>query len=625
MAEERHFQREETIKDAETYADEGREGFLGVPRLDQIGIEDLRAIDEELVGAIEMSSDLEDARTRLARLLERRESYFHSEHCTVEGLERVNALSCTLVLRNLISRRNEMIAGCSTLRVIFHVVRKFEEVPPAFRSLFFDFLHIVRGSTGKSGIYKEEAPPFLEFEGHEAARRRSDYLDALAGRCIKRIESYPSGLDRDVIERRAENRRLVLDVLGGKEDDWRDYRWHLRNVLREVETISGIIDLTSSERDAIRLAVDNGIPFGITPYYISLMDREPSRRRDHAIRAQVIPPIEYVESMVAFKDQRKVAFDFMKEGQTSPLGLVTRRYPMIAIFKPYNTCAQICVYCQRNWEIDGVLSPKALASPEDMDEAIKWFESHPAVSEVLITGGDPALLSDGMHRDILDRFASMAHIQRIRIGTRLPVVLPMRFTEKYLGILESIHDPPSRELCIVTHFEHPYEVTPEASEVIGNIRRGGMMVYNQQVFTFENCRRFETVALRCALKRIGIDPYYTFNAKGKEETSWYRVPIARILQEVKEEARLIPGLSRTDEPVFNIPALGKNHLRAWQHHDLIMISPEGERVYEFHPWEKNIALAPTYVYRDVPIAEFLQRLAARGEDVDEYSSIWYYF
>lgn len=201
----------------------------------------------------------------------------------------------------------------------------------------------------------------------------------------------------------------------------------------------------------------------------------------------------------------------------------------------------------------------------------------------------------------------------------------MRIDDGFLVILAKMHDPPRREFALVTHFEHPYEVTPESAEAVRSIRSLGISVYNQQVFTMENSRRFETVALRSAIKAIGIDPYYTFNAKGKEETSEYRVPIARLLQEMKEEARLLPGLSRTDEPVFNIPALGKNHLRAWQHHDLISLTPRGERIYEFHPWEKNIAVAPTYLHRDVPIADYLTALADRGEDLDQYRSIWYYF
>jgi lysine 2,3-aminomutase len=162
-------------------------------------------------------------------------------------------------------------------------------------------------------------------------------------------------------------------------------------------------------------------------------------------------------------------------------------------------------------------------------------------------------------------------------------------------------------------------------EAVGKIRRAGMSVYNQQVFTIENSRRFETAKLRLDLKSIGVDPYYTFNMKGKEETSRYMVPIARILQERTEEARLLPGLDRTDHPVFNVPRIGKNHLRAWQDHRLVMIRPDGSRVYEFHPWEKNIAAVPPYYYVDTPIQSYLDELAARGEDIDDYRTIWYYY
>ena len=131
--------------------------------------------------------------------------------------------------------------------------------------------------------------------------------------------------------------------------------------------------------------------------------------------------------------------------------------------------------------------------------------------------------------------------------------------------------------------------------------------------------------LRGLLKRIGIEPYYTFNTKGKEETANYRVPIARLMQEQKEEARLLPGLTRTDEPVYNVPALGKNYLRAMQHREVISLLPDGSRVYEFHPWEKNIREQKSYVGVDVPILDYLQRLADIGEDISKYETIWYYF
>jgi len=315
----------------------------------------------------------------------------------------------------------------------------------------------------------------------------------------------------------------------------------------------------------------------------------------------------------------------MGEHDTSPVDLVTRRYPRIAILKPFNTCSQICVYCQRNWEVDEVLDPKAEASRESIQQAISWFDDHPSVGDVLITGGDPGIMKDDMLRWILEGLAARSHIYRIRLGTRTPVVLPMRWTDSLVNLLSEFHQPGRREVAVVTHFEHSYEVTPQARDAVVKIRRAGMGVYNQQVFTVHNSRRFETAKLRYDLKSIGVDPYYTFNMKGKEETRRYMVPIARILQELKEEARLLPGLDRTDEPVFNVPKLGKNHLRAWQDHRVVMILPNGSRVYEFHPWEKNIKPVPPYNYVDVPIYEYLEEMAGRGENIRDYRTIWFYY
>jgi lysine 2,3-aminomutase len=597
-------------------------GRRGASIYESIHADHFRKMDPESFDVLGSDDDLETMRAGYFELLSKRERFYHSTTCPTENLERVNALYCVQVLKNLISPRNERASGCSTLSEVNRILRN-GRVAEKDRALFLDFFHIVKGSLGLSDIYRDEAPGFMHCSGREAARRRSDFLDGMAARCYRKISSYPTGLEEEVMNRRRESRDRIMRALNARETDWEDYRWHLRHVRRTADDLEGLIELTAEEREAIDLAVEHRLPFGITPYYLSLMDFEAHRRHDHAVRAQVIPPLSYVKRVIGVREEGSM--DFMREGDTSPIELVTRRYPMIAILKPYNSCAQICVYCQRNWEIDGVLSPSAMASRERLDRALEWFEEHPMVTEVLITGGDPLLLSDSALFWLLTKFAGMEHIERIRIGTRLPVVLPMRFNHELIKILGVFNDAPRLELCLVTHFEHPYEVTPTAVQYLNKVRRDGLSVYNQQVFTFENSRRFETVALRLLLRQIGIDPYYTFNTKGKEETDWYRVPIARILQERKEEARTIPGLARTDEPVFNIPALGKNHLREWQSHDLIMISPSGERVYEFHPWEKNIVPAPTYVYRDVPILHYLQRLEERGEDPLEYSSIWYYF
>lgn len=579
--------------------------------------------DPQLHEALRSAGNVRSARSALFDLLRERESLLHARDCDVHALERSNSLHCIRVMRNFLSPRNERVSGESVIKHLFNI--SHGSGGEASYAFVCDIMHIMKGTTGYPVLDLQEAPDFASLEGREGGRLRSDYLDGMAGAVQEWTARYPSGLERWVIQRRKENRDRIMEYLGADLDDWNDYVWQMRNVMLTADIIGELIELTDEEREAISLCAANRVPFAITPYYLSLMDREPSRRWDHAVRAQVIPPLSYVQAVIRSRSDPSASLDFMMEGQTSPVELVTRRYPMIAIFKPYNTCAQICVYCQRNWEIEGVLSEDAMAPAEKIEAALEWFEGHPAVSEVLITGGDPAMLPNTQLRSILTRLASIPHIKRLRLGTRVPVVLPMRMGSGFLDALAEVHDPPRREFALVTHFEHPYEVTPEAATAVRSLRSLGISIYNQQVFTMENCRRFETVALRSTLKEIGIDPYYTFNAKGKEETSEYRVPIARLLQERKEEARLLPGLSRTDEPVFNIPALGKNHLRAWQHHDLISLTPRGERVYEFHPWEKNIAVAPTYVHRDVPIADFLAALADRGEDVEQYRSIWYYF
>lgn len=588
--------------------------------------EDIWEADPEFKRVLFGSQDLEDARHRLYGLLTKREFWLHSKDCDLDDLERTNALSCVYVLKQFLSSKNEEMTGASVIEVLHGLASNSKEWEEQVSGAFLiEMKRLLEGSLGLSGIYSGESLDFLRLEGKKAAFLRSDFLDDFAGRCWDRIRSYPTGLDADVRVLREENRDRILDYLGGTIEDWNDYKWQIRNVIRGIDPLQDLIELTQEEKKAVNIANENHIPFGITPYYVSLMDREPSRRNDHAIRAQVIPPLDYITTMVEHRDDREYALDFMREHDTSPVPLVTRRYPMIAIMKPYNTCAQICVYCQRNWEIDEVLCPTSMASKRDLELAISWFQEHPTVTEVLVTGGDPGLMGDQVLDRILSRLSEIEHVERIRLGTRVPVVLPMRINDAFVDVLAKYHIAPEREVCLVTHYEHSYEVTPESMKAIQRIRRVGMGAYNQQVFTFENSRRFETAALRLALKRIGVDPYYSFNTKGKEETRYYRVPIARILQERKEEARVLPGIVRTDEPVFNIPAIGKNPLRSCQHHKYIMLSLLGERFYEFHPWEKNIHQAETFIFKDIPILDYLDRLEAIGEDVSEYGNIWYYF
>ncbi len=576
---------------------------------------------------------LEDAREKLYGYLEKAERKIFDVDNDLHILEKSTVRESIRVFKSIIGPVNEYRTGVSALNYLFVMARgKAEEVKSDISPGFLlEFINLFRGIDGRSNIYfeskqaKKGIPDFLQLEGRKASEARTEILNELSSNMKKYLRKYPSGLEEEVITWRKANKRRILKYFNASEKDWDDYQWHLKHVIKDARPLLDLIELTEEQRQAISLATSNKIPFGITPYYLSLMDNQLNIGYDHAIRAQVIPPPDYVNQMVESRENRCLQFDFMGEHDTSPVDLVTRRYPGIAILKPFNTCAQICVYCQRNWEIDEVLDPKAMAKNEHIVQALRWMDDNPAVGDVLITGGDPLIMKNETLKLLLDEISARKHVYRIRIGSRTPVVLPQRLTRETIDLLASYVEYGKRQVSIITHFEHSYEITPEAMNAIKQIRQAGMMVYNQQVFTVENSRRFESVKLRLDLKSIGVDPYYMFNMKGKDETKQYMVPIARILQEIKEEARLLPGLDRTDEPVFNVPKLGKNHLRAWQDHRLVMIMPNGGRVYEFHPWEKNIQPIPPYNYVDVPIYDYLEELASRGENIRDYRTIWFYY
>jgi lysine 2,3-aminomutase len=466
-------------------------------------------------------------------------------------------------------------------------------------------------------------------KGRSAGAARSGFLDQVGQRLWARVDRFPTGLDPVLVARREQNKQRILDFFDATPYHWDNYAWQLAHLFRGPEALpclEQLIPLTEEDREAIRLCVEYGIPFGITPYYLSLFDFESARREtDAQVRGQVIPPMHYVERMIEHRDDREHYFDFMGEHDTSPVDLVTRRYATIAILKAYDTCPQICVYCQRNWEITGPMEAGALPPKETLDTALDWFAENPHLRDVLITGGDPFFLSDKRIEYMLERLAAMDQIVNIRFGTRGPVTMPMRITDELVGLLGRYVEPGRRNVGVVTHIESAAEVTPELADAVHRLRCQGLYVYNQQVFTLHTSRRFQTVANRIAMKKAGVDPYYTFYPKGKEETSGYTTPLARILQERKEEARLLPGSFRTDEPVFNVPRLGKNHIRAWQDRELIAIQPDGRRVYLWHPWEKGITPMKPWPYVDNSIYGYLQDLEQLGEDPADYASIWYYY
>ena len=577
------------------------------------------------------SKTLDSARHKMMNYLNSSETAFRNDYFELSNADFVLFKQALIVLKNLFSKRYERIANTSPLEYLWKASKNGDsDVADDFID---EFEHMFRAIKGNAKVYPSYlmeglvSPDFEKYHGRVGAKKRSDFLDLLGENMDEFLERYPNGLKPEIAARRRKTKKRILEVFQGSEDDWNNYVWQFRNVIKNqngLKKMKSVIRLTDSEEQAILLAIENNIPFGVTPHYLHLMDEEPSDY-DFAVRRQVFPPMDYIETMISHKMDRSIVFDFMREHDTSPVDHVTRRYIKVAILKPYDTCPQICVYCQRNWEITSPSSKEALVLKKDIDKAVSWIAKHDQMMDLLITGGDPLIMSNRVIGELISRLAAIDHLKSIRIASRIPITVPQRVDQELIDIFTRYNQSPSHFICFVTHFSHPYEISHDSAEVINKLRMSGITVYNQQVFTIANSRRFETVALRIGLKMIGVDPYYVFNLKGKSELVNYAVPVARILQERKEEARLIPGIYRSDEPVFNVPFLGKNHMRSGQDHELISILPSGRRIYAFHPWEKNIRKVDSYIYTDISIRSFLNKLAERGEDIEEYNSIWYYY
>jgi len=578
------------------------------------------------------SKNLESARQKMKNYMNANETAFRNDFFELTNWEFILFRDALGVIKSIFSRRTERMANSSPLKYLWDAARNGDsEVKDDFID---EFEHLFRAIKGHSKVYPSflmrkgvVSPDFDKYKGRDAAIRRSNFLNILGSEMDDFLDKYPNGLASDVIERRKKNKAKILKVFNADPADWNNYKWHFRNAIKDgagLKKLNKIIKLSNTQEKAVKMAVHYKIPFGITPHYLHLMDESPSDF-DYAVRSQVIPTLKLVEAMNLNKKGRSRQFDFMREYDTSPVDHITRRYAKVCILKPYDTCPQICVYCQRNWEITSPTGKLVEASKSQFDKTIKWLQKQTQIMDVLVTGGDPLIMNNASLDQLLKQLSEITHIKSIRIASRVPVTAPQRLDEELGDILEKYNEFGKRLIYFVTHFQHPYEISTDSAINIDRIKKKGISFYNQQVFSFANSRRFESVALRIALKMIGVDPYYIFNMKGKSELSELSAPIARVLQENREEARLLPGIYRTDEPVFNVPFLGKNHMRAQRDHELISILPSGERVYAFHPWEKNIRGVDSYLYTDVPIKSYLNKLRDRDEDPDDYRSIWYYY
>lgn len=248
---------------------------------------------------------------------------------------------------------------------------------------------------------------------------------------------------------------------GVSEAAWRDWRWQLRHALRTEAELGRLVELTEAERRGLALG---GLRTAVTPYYASLMDPvHPSC----PVRRQAIPLGQ--EGEPAAGDRR----DPTGEEPHRPVRAVVRKYPDRALLLVTDTCPVYCRHCTRRRITGG--EEGAFDRPA-VEEGIAWIRGQPGLREVIVSGGDPGVLSDERLESILGPLRAIPHLEVIRLATRAPVVLPMRVDDGLVRLLRR-HAP----LFVITHFNHPKELTLEATEACARLVDGGVPVENQAV------------------------------------------------------------------------------------------------------------------------------------------------
>ncbi len=293
------------------------------------------------------------------------------------------------------------------------------------------------------------------------------------------------------------------------DEKWNDWRWQLSHRLNTVEEIEKIFPLTESERKA--LSTPNLFRVDITPYFISLIDPDDP---DDPVRRQIIPTdLEMVPFTAMMEDS-------LAEDRHSPVPGLVHRYPDRVLMLVTTQCASYCRYCTRS-RIVG--DPAAQFSRQEFDMQIDYLKRTPQVRDVLLSGGDPLVLAPKILEEILSRLREIPHIEIVRIGSRVPVFLPMRVTDELCDMLQKYHP-----LWMNIHVNHPNEITKELAEACDRLTRAGIPLGNQSVLLAGvNDNVHIQRQLVQDLVRIRVRPYYLYQCDLVEGAGHFRTPVAK--------------------------------------------------------------------------------------------------
>ena len=292
--------------------------------------------------------------------------------------------------------------------------------------------------------------------------------------------------------------------------EWSDWRWQLRHRIRDLVGIDRLVRLSDDERAAIeRRVAEGGLPLGITPYYAGLLDPDDP---DQPLRRTVVPRLAEFERSLDEVD------DPLGEDGHSPIPGLVHTYPDKALLLATDFCATYCRYCTRARLVGQGEMPPARSRWE---RCLDYLAATPAIRDVLISGGDPLLLSDARLAWLLGRLRAIPHIEFLRIGTKIPAVLPQRITPELCAVLGRF--PP---LYLSIHFTHPDELTPEVATACDRLAEAGIVMGGQTVLLRGVNDEPDTMkALNLGLLRLRVTPYYLHQCDPIVGSAAFRTPV----------------------------------------------------------------------------------------------------
>lgn len=302
-----------------------------------------------------------------------------------------------------------------------------------------------------------------------------------------------------------------------KPTDWDNWHWQMRHRIHTFEQLTRFIELSEEERAAFEGRV-SALPLSMTPYYLSLLD---PTAKDDPIRRCIVPNAREWHRSAGEDD------DPLGEEEVTPVPGLVHRYPDRVLFLATNLCSTYCRYCTRSRLVG--TAGRADSRKQRWMRAIDYIRKHTEVRDVLISGGDPLTLTDDEIDWILGELHSIAHVEMLRIGTKVPAVMPQRVTDNLISVLRRYHP-----LFMSLHFTHPVELTPEAGRACEKLADAGIPLGSQTVLLKGINDDVETMKrLFQGLLRKRVRPYYLYQCDRIPGSLHFTAPVAKGLEIIR--------------------------------------------------------------------------------------------